>query len=250
MNADSFLERFRPHHQELRKRLLNSFAAVALCTVLAYLFKDYLAAFCTRPIFSAAPTLEKLIYTKLTDAFISYIKLALLSGIIMSFPYLLYQAWMFIAPGLLKEERVAARRIIIWSTGLFIAGALFAFFVVLPETLSFFMSYAGENLVPMPKLGLYLTFVARMVLAFAVSFEIPFLMVMTTAVGLVSRDHFKTKRKYFYIAILVLSFLLAAGELTAAVLLALPLFALYEAGITAGRVFISRRKSEEKTRVF
>ncbi|MCI5162464.1 MAG: preprotein translocase subunit TatC, partial [Candidatus Electrothrix sp. AX5] len=83
-----------------------------------------------------------------------------------SFPYLLYQCWMFIAPGLLSKERVVARRVILWSTGLFIGGALFGFFIVLPKTLSFFMSYAGENLEPMPKLGLYLTFVARMVLAF------------------------------------------------------------------------------------
>ena len=237
MNPASFIERFRPHYEELRQRLLKSFVAIALSTALAYLFIEHLAAFCTQPLFLAAPTLEKLVYTKLTDAFISYIKLALLAGMTISFPYLLYQAWMFIAPGLLKKERVTVRRIILWSTCLFSGGALFSFFVVLPETLSFFMSYAGENLVPMPKLGLYLTFVARMVLAFAISFEIPFLMVMTMRVGLVSRDHFRKKRKYFYIAIIVLSFLLTAGEITATVLLAFPLFALYEAGILAGRVF-------------
>ena len=125
-----------------------------------------------------------------------------------------------------------------------VIGALFGFFIVLPKTLAFFMSYAGENLVPMPKLGLYLTFVARMVLAFAIAFEIPFLMVMTTSVGLVSHDHFKAKRKYFYIAIVVLSFLLTAGEITATVLLAFPLFALYEAGILAGRIFIGKEKAQ------
>ena len=244
MSTFSVLERFRPHHQELRERLLKSLIAVALGTALAYFFIDHLAAFCTRPLFLAAPTLEKLVYTKLTDAFVSYIKLALLSGIILCFPYLLYQSWMFIAPGLLKKERVVARRIILWSTGLFAGGALFGFFLVLPKTLSFFMSYAGENLVPMPKLGLYLTFVARMVLAFAVSFEIPFLMVMTTVAGLVSHDYFRAKRKYFYIVIIVLSFLLTAGEITATVLLAFPLFALYEAGILAGLIFISKRKDK------
>ncbi|MCP3684045.1 MAG: twin-arginine translocase subunit TatC [bacterium] len=237
MNTDALFERFRPHHQELRKRLLRVFLAITLSTTFAYLFIDSLVLFCTYPLFGAAPTLEKMVYTKLTDAFVSYIKLALLTGIIASFPYLLYQTWMFIAPGLLKEERIVARKIIFWSTGLFIAGALFAFFIVLPKTLSFFMSYAGETLVPMPKLSLYLTFVARMVLAFAISFEIPFLMVMTTIVGLVSQDYFTKQRKYFYIAIVVLAFLLTAGEVTATVLLAFPLFALYEAGIFAGRIF-------------
>ena len=244
MNTNAALELFRPHHQELRKRLIRSFAAIAICTALAYLFIDPLAAFCTRPLFVADPTLKKLIYTKLTDAFISYIKLALIFGITISFPYLLYQIWMFIAPGLLEKERLLARRIIFWSTGLFAAGALFSFFIVLPKTLAFFMSYAGDNLEPMPKIGLYLTFVARMVLAFAISFEIPFLMVMSSASGLVTRDHFKAKRKYFYIAIVALSFLLTAGEITATVLLAGPLFGLYEAGIAADRIFI--KKTEDK----
>ncbi|MCI5226328.1 MAG: twin-arginine translocase subunit TatC [Candidatus Electrothrix sp. AX2] len=237
MNTVTFFERFRPHHQELRKRLLRVFLVITVSTALAYFFIDHLAFFCTQPLFLAAPNLEKLVYTKLTDAFISYIKLALLTGIIISFPYLLYQGWMFIAPGLLKKERIIVRRIIFWSTGLFTGGVLFAFFIVLPNVLSFFMSYAGENLVPMPKLGLYLTFVGRMVLAFAISFEIPFLMVMATSVGLVGHDYFITQRKYFYIAIVVLSFLLTAGEVTATVLLSFPLFILYEAGIFAGRIF-------------
>ncbi|MCI5127331.1 MAG: twin-arginine translocase subunit TatC [Candidatus Electrothrix sp. AUS3] len=237
MNTVTFFERLRPHHQELRKRLLRVFLVITVSTALAYFFIDHLAFFCTQPLFLAAPNLEKLVYTKLTDAFISYIKLALLTGIIISFPYLLYQGWMFIAPGLLKKERIIVRRIIFWSTGLFTGGVLFAFFIVLPNVLSFFMSYAGENLVPMPKLGLYLTFVGRMVLAFAISFEIPFLMVMATSVGLVGHDYFTTQRKYFYIAIVVLSFLLTAGEVTATVLLSFPLFILYEAGIFAGRIF-------------
>ncbi|XOF32879.1 MAG: twin-arginine translocase subunit TatC [Candidatus Electrothrix sp. YB6] len=247
MNLTEAVELFRPHHQELRQRLLKSFLAVALGTAVAYLFIDDLAAFCTRPLFLAHPTLKKLVYTKLTDAFIAYIKLALLFGITGTFPYLLYQVWMFVAPGLVDREKLLARRIIFWSIGLFLAGALFAFFIVLPRTLAFFMSYAGDYLEPMPKLGLYLTFVARMVLAFAISFEIPFLMVLTSATGLVSREHFTSKRKYFYVAIAALSFLLTAGEITAAVLLAFPLFGLYEAGILAGGLFV--RKPEEKGQV-
>ncbi len=240
MNAA--FELFRPHHQELRQRLIRSFVAIAVCTGVAYLFIDQIAAFCTHPLFIADPTLKTLVYTKLTEAFISYIKLALLVGIMVSFPYLLYQVWMFIAPGLLDKEKQLARRIIFWATGLFMAGALFSFFIVLPKTLAFFMSYAGTNLEPMPKLGLYLTFVARMVLAFAIAFEIPFLMVMTSASGLMSRDHFKAKRKFFYIAIVVLSFLLTAGDITATVLLSFPLFGLYEAGIIASRVFSGKEK--------
>jgi sec-independent protein translocase protein TatC len=103
--------------------------------------------------------------------------------------------------------------------------------------LIFFMSYAGPNLEPLPRLGLYLTFVGRMVLAFGISFEIPFLMFMVSRAGLVSAGYFAGKRFYFYIAIVVLAFLLTAGEVTATVLLSLPLFALYETGILLGRIF-------------
>ncbi len=240
------LEHFRPHHEELRKRLIRSFLAITVCTVVAYMFINPIADLCTRPLFLADPTLKTLVYTKLTEAFISYIKLALLVGILVSSPYLLYQIWMFVAPGLLDNEKKIARRIIFWATGLFAAGALFSFFIVLPKTLAFFMGYAGTNLEPMPKLGLYLTFVARMVLAFAIAFEIPFLMVMASASGLVKHDHFTAKRKYFYIAIVVLSFLLTAGDITATVLLSFPLFGLYESGIIACRVFSKKEKAEEE----
>ncbi len=238
-------EHFRPHHVELRQRLIRAFLAIFISTCVAYIFIEPIAALCTRPLFLADPTLKTLVYTKLTEAFISYIKLAVLVGIMVSFPYLLYQVWMFVSPGLLKKEKRAARRIIFWATGLFAAGALFSFFIVLPKTLVFFMGYGGTNLEPMPKLGLYLTFVARMVLAFAISFEIPFLMVMATSTGLVQVNHFKAKRKYFYIAIIVLSFLLTAGDITATVLLSFPLFGLYESGIIASKVFGKKKEVED-----
>jgi len=107
------------------------------------------------------------------------------------------------------------------------------------------MSYAGPNLEPLPKLGLYLTFVARMVLAFGIAFEIPFLMFMASKSGLISRDYFRTKRMYFYIAIVVLAFLLTAGELMATALLSFPLFGLYESGILLGRIFVKEKKQDD-----
>ena len=108
------------------------------------------------------------------------------------------------------------------------------------------MSYAGPNLEPLPRIGLYLTFVGRMVLAFGISFEIPFLMFMVSRAGMVSAKYFASKRLYFYIAIVVLAFLLTAGEVTATVLLSLPLFGLYETGILLGRIFSSAKKEQEQ----
>jgi sec-independent protein translocase protein TatC len=239
------LAHFRPHQEELRRRLIHCCLAIVLTSSLAYLGKDYIAAWCIHPLYLAYPQMGKLVYTKLTEAFVSYIKLSLLVGISASFPFILYQIWSFIAPGLLDQEKQTLRRIILWATLLFAGGALFALYIVLPRMLLYFMSYASPSLTPMLKLGLYLTFTARMALAFGLAFEIPFLMVMAIRTGLIGRDHFKNNRTYFYIAIMVLSFLLTTGEVTATVLLSFPLFALYEAGIIAGGMFRGKERIPE-----
>ena len=244
MTLQAAVEHFAPHHEELRKRLVRSIIVVTVTTVIAYLFIDQIVAFCMQPLYSAYPALQKLVYTKLTEAFITYLKLSLLVGVLVSFPVLIYQAWMFVAPGLLDDERKLARQVVFWSSFLFGGGTVFAYFVALPRILSFFMGYAGPNLEPLPKLGLYLTFVGRMTLAFGIAFEIPFLMFMVSKSGLISRDYFRTKRIYFYIAIVVLAFLLTAGELMATALLSFPLFGLYESGILLGRVFIKKKNTD------
>ena len=234
-------EHLRPHQEELRKRLIHCCLAIVLTSAIAYLCKDHIAAWCMRPLYLAYPQLGKLVYTKLTEAFVSYLTLSLLVGLAVSFPFVLYQIWLFISPGLLDQEKQLIRRIVLWATLLFASGASFAFFIILPKMLHYFMSYTSPTLTPMLKLGLYLTFTARMVLAFGIAFEIPFLMVMAIRSGLLNNNHFKKNRVSFYIAIVVLSFLLTSGELTATTLLSFPLFALYEAGILAGRVFQSKK---------
>ena len=234
------------HLAELRKRLIVSFGAIFLFAGLSYIFAEQIARFFMAPLFHASPTLLKLIYTNLTEAFITYLKLSLLMGVIFSIPVLIYQLWMFIAPGLLANERKIVFTVVFWATLLFIAGAAFSFFIVLPRILHFFMGFAGPQLTPLPKLSGYLPFVARTTLAFGLSFEIPFLMVAAARIGWVKRDHFSSKRKFFYPVILVLSLLLAAGDIMASVMLCLPLIGLYEAGIITIRLFTGKpEKSEE-----
>ncbi|THB78277.1 MAG: twin-arginine translocase subunit TatC [Desulfobulbaceae bacterium] len=237
---------FRPHHNELRKRLIRVFISIILFTIIAYIFSEQIALFFIKPLFDASPLVYRLVYTNLPEAFLAYIKLSLLIGVIASFPYTLYQTWSFVAPGLHDHEKKLAVTVVFWSSVLFISGAAFALFSVLPKLLSYFMSYAHESLEPLPKLGLYLTFVARMVLAFGLSFQIPFLMVMSGKAGIVEASYFRTKRLYFYGAIVVLAFLLSAGDFMATGLLSLPLFGLYEAGIFLTALFSRKKKTAEK----
>lgn len=237
------LEQFRPHHEELRQRLIRVFLALAICSGLAYGFSENIARFFMVPLFEASPYLDHLVYTNLPEAFLSYLKLSLLIGLLTSFPYILYQVWMFVAPGLRSNEKKFAVTVVFWATLLFAGGAVFALFGVLPRMLLYFMSYASEALEPLPKFGKYLTFVARTVLAFGLSFEIPFLMVMAGKAGFVEAAYFRSKRVYFYAAIVLLAFLLTAGDFMATGLLAIPLFFLYEAGIFLTALF-GKKKSD------
>jgi len=225
------------HLEELRRRLIISFGAIFLFAALSYLFAEEITRFFMTPLFLASPTLIKLVYTNLTEAFITYLKLSLLLGIIFSIPVLLYELWMFAAPGLHADEKKTVLTVVFWATLLFAAGAGFAFFIVLPRALHFFMGFASPQLTPLPKLSGYITFVARASLAFGLAFEMPFLMVAAAKIGWVKRNYFSANRKYSYPAILLLSVLLAAGDIMAAVLLCLPLFALYESGILIIRIF-------------
>lgn len=237
---------FRPHHLELRKRLIKVFLSIVLCTIVAYLFIEKIAALFISPLFAASPLVYRLVYTNLPEAFIAYIKLAVLVGLIVSMPVALYQLWRFVAPGLRKDEKKLAVIIVFWATLLFSGGACFAFFVVMPKMLVYLMSYANDGLEPLPKLGDYLTFVARTILTFGISFQIPFLMVMAGKANIVQPAYFRRKRMYFYMAIIGLSFLLTAGDFMATGLLAFPLFALYEAGILLSALF-SRKPSAKKS---
>lgn len=232
---------FRPHHLELRRRLVKVMLTITGCTIVAYIFAEKIAAFFITPLFQASPLVYRLVYTHLPEAFIAYIKLSFLVGIIAGMPVALYQLWIFVAPGLKKNEKKLAVTVVFWAMLLFCGGACFAFFVVLPKMLMYFMSYANENLEPLPKLSLYLTFVARTILTFGISFQIPFLMVMAGKAGIAKALYFRRKRTYFYWAIVVLSFLLTAGDLTATTLLAIPLFLLYEVGIFLSTLF-NRKK--------
>ncbi|OGQ99829.1 MAG: twin arginine-targeting protein translocase TatC [Deltaproteobacteria bacterium RIFOXYD12_FULL_55_16] len=233
---------FAGHLRELRNRVLVSFLAILVATLAAYAFSEQLVRLLMVPLVQGHPELARLVYTNLTEAFVSYLKISLLAGIMVGFPVCCFELWMFIAPGLHRNERRMAKTVVFWATALFAGGVVFAYLVVLPETLAFLLGFAGEQLEPLLRLDAYLTFVARTSLVFGLAFEVPFLMVMAVKAGIVARGYFARQRKYFYLAILALAFLLAAGEVLSAILLAVPLFGLYEAGILISRSVKGKRQ--------
>lgn len=226
-----FADHFAGHLRELRQRIIISFAFLTLSGLVAYIFAGPISEFLMRPLFFSQPVLARLVYTNLTEAFVCYLKISLLVGIVISFPIFLYEAWMFVSPGLHEWEKKTGLLVVFWATLLFAGGVAFAYFIVMPKLLAFFMSFAGPDLEPLPRLDSYLTFVVRTSLAFGLAFEIPFLMVVASRTGLVKNNYFIGRRKYFYPLIVVLAFLLATGDPLSTFLLAVPLFGLYEAGI-------------------
>jgi sec-independent protein translocase protein TatC len=234
------------HLAELRQRVLVSFGAIFFFAAISYFFAEHIARYFMLPLFTARPEVT-LVYTNLTEAFITYLKLALLVGIIFSVPVLIYELWMFVAPGLHAGEKKTVLIVVFWASLLFTGGACFAFYIVLPKALAFFMGFANPELTPLPKLSSYLTFVARTSLAFGLAFEIPFLMVAAAKIGWVKRNYFTENRKYAYPIILVLAILLTAGDLVATILLCLPLFVLYESGILIIRLFTKKQDTDDHT---
>ena len=236
---------FAVHLKELRQRLMMVFAAIIVASGVAYYFIEPLVCFFVRPLRLASPHLLRLVYTNLPEAFVSYLKVALLVGLIGAFPVLIYEIWMFVAPGLHRHEKRVALTVVGWGGLLFAGGILFAYGVVLPQTLHFLLGFAGPELTPQLKLDAYLTFVARTALAFGLAFELPFLMLMAVKSGLLDRNYFARHRKYSYIGILVIAFLLVAGDPVATMLVAVPLCGLYEVGGLLGRIFGSREATAE-----
>lgn len=224
------------HLKELKQRVLVSLLAVVICSSVAYLFAKPVSEFFIAPLLRTSPELTHLVYTNLTEAFFSYMKLAVLVGIAVSSPILIHQAWGFVAPGLHAHEKSTVLTVVLLASALFAAGAAFAYWIVLPRALTFLMGFARSNLTPMPKFGEYLTFIARTGLAFGLAFEIPFLIAAVVKTGLVGSNHFVQKRLYFYLGLLGIAFVLAAGDPFSAILLAIPLGGLYEVGVLVSRV--------------
>lgn len=239
-------DHFTPHLRELRRRVLTIIAAVVLASAVTYWFVEDLVHYLSMPLIRIDPELGQLVYTALPEALISYLKLSLLLGVAVALPVAVYQLWRFIAPGLLREEKMVAVKVAGWGLLLFGGGALFAYFVVLPQMLSFLLWFATEQIHPHLKLAPYLNFVVRSSFAFGLGFELPFLMVMATRLGLVTSDYFVRYRTYSYLGILVLALLLVAGDPVAAFMLAVPLCLLYEAGLLIGKIFPPAAEVDER----
>jgi len=228
---------FTGHLDELRKRLISCFIAVGIGFVLSYAFKEYLFEILTLPLINVMGSGEKLIFTGLPEAFFTYLKVALLSGLMLSAPIILYQFWMFAAPGLYDKERRLLFPIVILSTFFFLGGALFGYFIVFPWGFKFFLGFASETIRPLPSMKEYLGFSAKLLLAFGLVFEMPLVITFLAKLGLVSVDFLRKNRKYALLLFFIGAAILTPPDVVTQVMMAGPLMLLYEISILGARIF-------------
>jgi sec-independent protein translocase protein TatC len=230
---------FLDHLDELRSRLIKSLIAVAVGTFVAFFFYEDILALLARPYEMAVPGSE-LVFFRPTEAFSLSMRLSLFGGVILASPVILYQIWRFVAPALTPREKRWAIPITIIFVLLFLAGVVVGYFA-LERGLGFLLGFGSENLEPVIGADYYLSFAMRFILAFGISFEFPVFIFAAAAVGVVSSAQLRSVRRWAVLIIVVFAAVITpSGDPLTLMLLAVPMYVLYEASILAVRFILKK----------
>jgi sec-independent protein translocase protein TatC len=228
------------HLTELRDRLLRMILSVLIVFIGLFRFSNDIYAFVSRPLRNLLPAESSMIATEVASPFLTPFKLTLFTAIFIAMPYVLYQAWAFVAPGMYRNEKRFAFPVLASSIALFYLGAAFAYFVVFPLIFGFFTSVAPEGIAIMTDINRYLDFVLKLFFAFGVAFEIPIAALIAIWTGMTTPDDLARKRPYIIVGCFVFGMLLTPPDIVSQSLLALPMWLLFEAGVFAGRILKNR----------
>ena len=231
------------HLLELRARLIKSVLAVVVCMLVMVPFARQLYAIVSEPLVAALPEGASMIAIDVASPVFAPFKLVLILAILVAMPFVIYQAWAFIAPGLYKHEKRIAKPLLLAATVLFYLGCLFAYFVVFPVIFTFIAKMAPEGVAVMTDINRYLDFVLILFLAFGLSFEVPVVTVALVAAGLVTPEQLAKARGYVVVGVFFIAMLITPPDVISQTLLALPVWALYEMGIVFSRMLV-RNKNE------
>ncbi len=230
------------HLIELRSRLLRAVVAIFVIFLGLYPFANEIYTFVAQPLMGMLPEGSQMIATEVASPFLAPFKLTLVVAVFLAIPYVLHQAWAFVAPGLYENEKALALPLLASSIGLFYAGAAFAYYVVFPLLFEFFTQTGPENVAVMTDINQYLNFVLKLFFAFGVAFEIPIATFLLIASGATTVESLSKKRPYIILGCFVIGMLLTPPDVISQSLLAIPMYLLYEVGILFGRLVRRRRR--------
>ena len=235
---------FVSHLLELRDRLLRALGAVLVVFIIAAPFANDLYEILAAPLMSALPEGNSMISTQPHGPFFVPFKFAFAFAVAVAMPYLLYQLWSFVAPGLYIHEKRLAVPILVSSSILFYLGILFAYFAVFPLIFAFFTSSAPEGVAVMTDINLYLSFVLKLFFAFGLAFEVPVATVLLVKVGATTPESLAAKRPYIIVGAFAVGMLMTPPDIFSQTLLAIPVWILFEAGLYFSRMV--KRKDDQK----
>ena len=230
-NEMSYIE----HLKELRSRLLRVFVVAGIFLICCLPFANEIYFLISSPLTAILPENSTMIATEVTSPFIAPLRLAIYSALILSMPYSLFELWGFIAPGLYKSEKTFVLPLLISSGVLFYAGVAFAFFVVSPIILNFFIAAAPDSIQVMTDINKYLDFVLKLFFAFGLAFEIPVATFLIISTGITNKKTIKKIRPYLIIGFFVLAMLLTPPDIFSQLFLAIPMWLLFEIGLLISR---------------
>jgi sec-independent protein translocase protein TatC len=238
----SFLE----HLEDLRKRLFWSAFAVAAGFMVCWWKAKPIFNWLAKPVLAALPPGTKLAYTQLTEPFMLYINIALLAGVFVASPVILYQLWLFIAPGLYKREKKVVIPFVATGTLLFYCGLAFTYFLVMPYAFPALAAIAGPDMKPLLTMREQLSLVLAMMLGFGVVFEIPVIVAFLAMIGVVTPEFLSKYRRHAMIVnVIVAALITPTGDPFNLAIMAIPMIIFYEVGIIAARIVGKKRKADE-----
>jgi sec-independent protein translocase protein TatC len=240
-------ESFMSHLIELRSRLVRAVGAVLALFVVLFVWpgSGYIYDLLAAPLMSALPQGAKMIATGVITPFMVPVKVTALAAFLVALPYVLYQAWAFVAPGLYEHEKKLALPLVVGSTVLFLLGIGFCYYFVFGKVFAFINNFAPKSITPAPDIEAYFSFVITMFLAFGVTFEIPIVVIVLVRMGLVSIEKLRDARPYVIVGAFVVAAVVTPPDVLSQFMLALPMCLLYEAGILMARFVGVRSRADE-----
>ena len=236
---------FIEHLEELRKRLIISLLAVGIGFSICYIFSEKIFQLLMIPLQETLPAGASMIFTHLPEAFFTYLKVALLAGMFLASPVVLYQIWLFVAPALYSHEKKYVIPFVSLSTILFIGGAAFGYFIVFPFGFKFFLSFATDFIQPAPKIKEYLSFCSILLLTFGLVFELPLFILFLAKLGVVDAKMLSRNRRYVVLGMFVAAAILTPPDVVTQLMMAGPLLLLYEVSIWVAKIFGTKREVEK-----